>query len=254
MMPTPQEKLSPPPQFAPDRSLKEYLGLAARGFAMGCADIVPGVSGGTMALHSCILRRVGHEHPRRRPAALLAGAFAAEPPYRAGCHKRPFSSLCPGRHRGRRPHPRLLVGMDPGTPPRLYLELLFWPRAGLNCHRAQTNTGLEPFSLRCAGRWRSGRLLCSRRRPVQTPDASWFLFLSGMFAICAMILPRHLRLVYPCAPRQVPIRSGRREPARHRQPGYRRRRRRRRHRHPSHKSWPGCSSATRTPPSPSSSD
>ena len=31
------------------RSMKDYLGLLARGFAMGSADVVPGVSGGTMA-------------------------------------------------------------------------------------------------------------------------------------------------------------------------------------------------------------
>ena len=32
-----------------DRTWKHYLGLVARGFAMGSADVVPGVSGGTMA-------------------------------------------------------------------------------------------------------------------------------------------------------------------------------------------------------------
>jgi len=31
------------------RSLKEYAGILARGYAMGSADVVPGVSGGTMA-------------------------------------------------------------------------------------------------------------------------------------------------------------------------------------------------------------
>lgn len=49
---------SQPPETSPDetaaaegggRSLKAYGGVTARGFAMGCADIVPGVSGGTMA-------------------------------------------------------------------------------------------------------------------------------------------------------------------------------------------------------------
>lgn len=33
----------------PTRSWLDYLVLAAKGFAMGCADVVPGVSGGTMA-------------------------------------------------------------------------------------------------------------------------------------------------------------------------------------------------------------
>ena len=34
----------------PTRTLVDYVGLIARGFAMGAANIVPGVSGGTMAL------------------------------------------------------------------------------------------------------------------------------------------------------------------------------------------------------------
>ncbi len=33
----------------PDRSLRDLLGITARGFAMGSSDIVPGVSGGTIA-------------------------------------------------------------------------------------------------------------------------------------------------------------------------------------------------------------
>jgi putative membrane protein len=33
-----------------ERCLRGYLGIIARGFAMGAADVVPGVSGGTMAL------------------------------------------------------------------------------------------------------------------------------------------------------------------------------------------------------------
>jgi len=38
-------------QHQPDsRTFLDYLGLVARGFAMGSSDIVPGVSGGTMAL------------------------------------------------------------------------------------------------------------------------------------------------------------------------------------------------------------
>ena len=32
-----------------ERSLASYLGITAKGFCMGSADVVPGVSGGTMA-------------------------------------------------------------------------------------------------------------------------------------------------------------------------------------------------------------
>ena len=32
------------------RSIRDYLNIAAKGLAMGAADVVPGVSGGTIAL------------------------------------------------------------------------------------------------------------------------------------------------------------------------------------------------------------
>ena len=38
-----------PDPFGRGRTWREYVGLAARGFVMGSADVVPGVSGGTMA-------------------------------------------------------------------------------------------------------------------------------------------------------------------------------------------------------------
>lgn len=38
-----------PPQDAPHRTIKDYIGIAGIGAAMGAADVVPGVSGGTMA-------------------------------------------------------------------------------------------------------------------------------------------------------------------------------------------------------------
>ncbi|AJQ96479.1 DUF368 domain-containing protein [Gynuella sunshinyii] len=38
--------------------MKQYLGVFLKGFCMGCADIVPGVSGGTIALISGIYQRL----------------------------------------------------------------------------------------------------------------------------------------------------------------------------------------------------
>ncbi|WP_299773233.1 DUF368 domain-containing protein [uncultured Pseudoteredinibacter sp.] len=42
------------PKFATERSTKQYIGLLAKGMAMGAADVVPGVSGGTVAFISGI--------------------------------------------------------------------------------------------------------------------------------------------------------------------------------------------------------
>ena len=51
----------------PERSPRDYVGLFARGLCMGAADVVPGVSGGTMAFILGIyeelidsIRAVGH--------------------------------------------------------------------------------------------------------------------------------------------------------------------------------------------------
>ena len=45
-----EEKQANPEDKKPPRSLRDYGGLTLRGMAMGASDIVPGVSGGTMAL------------------------------------------------------------------------------------------------------------------------------------------------------------------------------------------------------------
>ena len=36
-------------QISSERTLKQYVGIVVRGFLMGASDVVPGVSGGTMA-------------------------------------------------------------------------------------------------------------------------------------------------------------------------------------------------------------
>jgi putative membrane protein len=171
------------------RTPGEYAGLAARGFCMGAADVVPGVSGGTMAFILGIyeeliasIREVGQPEFLRAAVrfrirevfeilnwkfllAVLTGIVAAILTLARGLEwmleNRPtmvwsfffglvFASVLVVARRIERWRPALWVALMAGA---VFAYLL---------------VGLVP---------------------LQTPDAAWFLFLSGAIAICAMILP-----------------------------------------------------------------
>ncbi len=171
------------------RSLIQYLWVSARGFCMGSADVVPGVSGGTMAFILGIYEelvesiRMGGRPVFWRALArfdlrealrlvnfpflafLLAGIGLA------------IMTLAPGIE-------WLLVNQ-----PVLIWSFFF----GLVLASVVTVSKRIPtwtpalwgtLALGAVGAyWLVGLV------PVETPVAPWFLFLSGAIAICAMILP-----------------------------------------------------------------
>jgi len=47
--------------------LREHAGIYLRGLMMGACDIIPGVSGGTIALINRDLRATGRGHREHRP-------------------------------------------------------------------------------------------------------------------------------------------------------------------------------------------
>lgn len=178
-----------PTSFAPNRSLRQYLGLTARGFAMGCADIVPGVSGGTMAFILGIYEelvmsiRAGARRPfwhallrlnlpsaleainARFLLAVLAGIAIA------------VLTLASWLEWVLENHPVLIWSF--------FFGLVFASIVTVRKRIQTWNTAL--FAALAAGA--VGAYFVVGAVPVQTPEASWFLFLSGMLAICAMILP-----------------------------------------------------------------
>jgi len=170
------------------RSLKDYFWIAARGFCMGAADVVPGVSGGTMAfilgiydelLHAIhavnldFLRRLltlrwreAFEHfPWRFLLALGVGIGAA------------IFSLAEGLSWALEHYPALVWAFFFG----LVLASVVVVRK-----RVQRWT---PAVMALAALAALGAYVLVGLTPTQTPDAPWFLFLSGAIAICAMILP-----------------------------------------------------------------
>lgn len=172
----------------PTRSLKDYFWISARGFCMGAADVVPGVSGGTMAftlgiydelLHA--IHAVNLDFTRRLLALRWREAFAHFP----------WRFL-------------LALGLGIGAAILTLAEGLIWA-----LHHYPALVWAFFFGLVLASvavvrkrvkRWTPvtfglaalaviGAYRLVGLTPAQTPDAPWFLFLSGAIAICAMILP-----------------------------------------------------------------
>lgn len=171
------------------RTLRDYLGLAARGFAMGSADVVPGVSGGTMAFILGIyeelvssIRTVGRPEFLRPLFTLRWGQAlqALNWPFLVAVASgilMAILSLARGLEWLLIHHPVLIwsffFGLVLGSVLTVSLRvkrwrLPLWIALILGAVGAYILVGLVP---------------------VHTPNTWWFLFLSGAVAICAMILP-----------------------------------------------------------------
>lgn len=166
----------------------KYIMTALKGAGMGAADVVPGVSGGTIAFMTGIYDE-------------LLGSISS-------INVKAFKLLFSGKFREFWKHINggfLLslvcgIGLSVLTIARLMTYLL-------ENHPIQTWAfffGLivasSIFILRGISGWKAGDvincglgillgvLVCTLS-PTTTPDALWFIFLSGAIAICAMILP-----------------------------------------------------------------
>jgi putative membrane protein len=170
------------------RSLKEYLLLFSKGVAMGAADVVPGVSGGTIAFITGIYEELLNSiRSVNGDAVKLLLRFDL-----AGFWKHINGSFLVGLLAG--------IGFAIATLSRVVLYLLanhpemLW----------SFFFGLIVASALVVGkkitRWRPGVVLAlivgvaiayyvTVATPTQTTEDYWFIFLSGAIAICAMILP-----------------------------------------------------------------
>jgi putative membrane protein len=171
------------------RTFKDYLGLTARGFAMGSADVVPGVSGGTMAFILGIYEElINSIRDIASPKAVrLLGGFKI---------KQAFDEL-PWRF-------LLAVGIG------ILLAILSLARFLEYMLENQPVMiwsfffGLVLASIITVSKrvkqWQVSRFVglaigavaaysIVGMVPLETPNAPWFLFFSGALAICAMILP-----------------------------------------------------------------
>lgn len=172
-----------------DRSLPQYIGLGARGFLMGCSDVVPGVSGGTMAFILGIYEELIQSiRTIARPAFL-----------------RPLSRLQIGEALAAI-NIKFLLSVGVGILVAIFsmAKILEWLLINQPIVVWSFFFGLVLASVfvvaRRAKRWSIstivalvvgtiGAYFVVGMVPVQTPETWWFLLLSGALAICAMILP-----------------------------------------------------------------
>lgn len=169
-------------------SLRETLGLYAKGFCMGTADIIPGVSGGTIAFISGIyedllaaIKSVNARFVRKLLALDLGGALRE-------VHTRFLLPLLLGIGSA------ILLAAHLINHLLLHFPVLVWSlffgliaASALIVAKRMSSLGSLQISLLVCGTLGSYFLMGTI--PVQTPEALWFVFLSGVVAICAMILP-----------------------------------------------------------------
>lgn len=177
------------PSFAKARNLLGYLGVLVRGFFMGSADVVPGVSGGTMAFIMGIyeeliesIRMVGSPPFIRALLSFQIGEALRLINF-------PFlASLLIGILLA-------IVTLAPGIEWMLVNQpILIWSfffglvlASVVSVSKRIPNWSLPLWIALAAGT--IGAYFLVGLVPVQTPQTWWFLFISGAIAICAMILP-----------------------------------------------------------------
>jgi putative membrane protein len=171
------------------RVARDYLGLVARGFCMGAADVVPGVSGGTMAFILGIyeeliqsIRMVGQPEFLRNVfrlrwrevlrllnwpflMAVATGIFLA------------IISLASG-----------LTWLLENQPTMVWSFFFGLVLASVFVVSKRIPRWTPPLMATMAAATIAAYLLVGLA-PAQTPEAGWFLFLSGALVITAMILP-----------------------------------------------------------------
>ena len=172
----------------PDRTLKDYLFVMLKGLCMGAADVVPGVSGGTIAFITGIYDEWLSSLKRCTPAVLLRlkrEGFVKTWQYINGnfllalfggilISLKTFAAI-------------VLMAMDS-------YPILVWAFfSGLVAAsiyllvREQRGWGVAEFIGLVLGI--AFILAISLMAPAQLPGHGWILFLGGFVAICAMILP-----------------------------------------------------------------
>ena len=171
-------------------SVKKQLITAAKGFCMGTADVIPGVSGGTMAfilgIYTQLINGI-RSFDRAWLQALVnmdTGTILGRPhfPFLLPL----FTGIVAALMFFTRvvPLPQLLLdypeqiygmffGLITGSIVVLFRELEQVDRGTVLALLAGFIFGMVVFNL----------------VPVQTPDAGWFIFIAGILAICAMLLP-----------------------------------------------------------------
>ena len=170
------------------QSIREAVVLALKGLCMGAADVVPGVSGGTVALITGIYDRLVQAIRSIDSKALRHLLQMDLKSSLAGVHLRFLLTLFLGIGAAIISLARLmnyLMHHQPVFTWSLFFGLIAASVlvVGRRVSGWRTGAGLN-FTLGLAAALAIVNLI-----PFSTPDSLWFIFLCGLVAICAMILP-----------------------------------------------------------------
>ncbi len=170
------------------RNIKDYLVLIAKGICMGSADVVPGVSGGTIAFISGIYEELIDSIKSISSSSLkllFTGKFKA---FWAAVNGNFLISLLIG----------ILFSIVALVKLITYLlahePVLIWSFF-FGLVLASSITVCQSIERKSADRWvafaigTAAAYYVTIATPSETPDGLWFIFLCGAIAICAMILP-----------------------------------------------------------------
>ncbi len=198
---------------APARTLKDYFGLFLRGFAMGSADVVPGVSGGTIAFISGIYEELIDSIRMVGQPEFLRAVFSLN--FRKVFQLLNWKFLL-----------TVVVGIGTavltlakGIEWLLHNQpILIWSFFfGLVVASVVTvSAKIKQWTLPLVGATALGTIgayWLVGLVPIETPNDWWFLFLSGALVICAMTLPGLSGAFIPAGAGQTSICAGARLPA-----------------------------------------
>jgi putative membrane protein len=171
------------------RNLKDYAGLTLRGMAMGAADIVPGVSGGTMAFILGIYEELLHSIRAIGRPEFLRAAFRLRLKEALQILNWPFlTAVALGIFISILTLSGLLEWLLVNQP--IYIWSFFFGLVLASAFTvSQRVSNWKPVTYLVLALGAVGAYLVVGLVPAQTPDAWWFLLLSGALASCAMILP-----------------------------------------------------------------
>ncbi|MDM8541711.1 DUF368 domain-containing protein [Desulfococcaceae bacterium HSG9] len=170
------------------RSAPEAIRLALKGVCMGTADIIPGVSGGTIALITGIYENLLEAIKSANILMIQRVLNADFKNALAGLHLRFLLALFSGIGLAIISLARLmnyLLHHHPVEIWSLFFGLIAASIIVVGKH-VEKIAGVAGLSL--AGGMLIAHIIVNII-PIATPEALWFIFLSGFIAICAMILP-----------------------------------------------------------------
>jgi len=170
------------------RSIKEYISLGLKGMAMGAADVVPGVSGGTIAFISGIYEELINSIKSIDHISVKVLFKEGIPAFLKHINARFLITLLVG------------IGISVVSLVRVIHYLLdnhpiliwsfFFGLILASAFSVAKQIKKWNFLVIILGLVGIGiAYFVGVATPSETPDSLWFVFISGMLAICAMILP-----------------------------------------------------------------